>query len=116
MIGAIGVHFLARRLILRRSRPIAAQSFDEPKRKEIDAPLVVGAAMFGVGWGMSGVCPGPALVSLGSGSVSGVVFAVAMACGMWLHGAVRPTLGELEVEGAELMRGKRHTSRAQTDG
>jgi uncharacterized membrane protein YedE/YeeE len=85
MVGAIGVHFVARRFVLRRARPIANPTFEEPKRMPIDAPLVMGAAIFGVGWGISGYCPGPAIVTIGSSSLASVVFVVAMATGMWMH-------------------------------
>lgn len=56
-----------------------------PEAKSIDARLVIGAAVFGLGWGASGYCPAPALVALGTGSASAWVFAVAMAVGLSLR-------------------------------
>ena len=93
MIGAISVHLVARRLILRRAAPLAAAAFQEPKPAPLDAPLVVGAAIFGIGWGGSGYCPGPSVVTLGAGSLDAVIFVLAMVGGMAVHRVVRPLLG-----------------------
>jgi uncharacterized membrane protein YedE/YeeE len=84
MAGAIGVHLVLSRLVLRRTAPLFAGAFDLPKRTDIDARLISGAAIFGVGWGLGGVCPGPAVVSLGTGSVAPVVFVLAMIAGTFL--------------------------------
>jgi uncharacterized protein len=81
MAGAIGVHAVLLRPIFRRRRPLFAGSFQLPTRTDIDAPLVLGAAVFGVGWGLGGVCPGPGLVDAASGSAYAVVFTAAMAVG-----------------------------------
>lgn len=85
MVGAIGTLAVARRRIVARGKPLARSSFAEPRLTAIDASLVLGAAVFGVGWGLSGVCPGPALASLGSGSAEAPLFVFAMAAGMGLH-------------------------------
>lgn len=61
MVGAIPVMFIALRLGRRREAPLFDKSFHAPEFKRIDVPLVAGSALFGVGWGMSGVCPGPAI-------------------------------------------------------
>ncbi len=90
MLGAIGVYGVARRLILRRAAPLAGGAFAEPRGKAIDAPLVLGAACFGVGWALGGFCPGPAIVSAGSGSGQALVFVLAMAAGVGLHAALPP--------------------------
>lgn len=89
MVGAIGVHAVARRFVLRRGTPLGAPAFDEPSARAIDVPLVVGAAIFGVGWGIAGYCPGPAIATLGAGSLASLVFVGAMAAGMELHRFVR---------------------------
>ncbi len=84
MGGAITVHLPLYRLIKRRKSPVFAERFQLPTRKDIDLRLVLGAALFGVGWGLGGYCPGPGLTSLVSGSLSAVAFVLAMLTGMWL--------------------------------
>lgn len=56
-----------------------------PTLRDVDAPLIAGAGIFGVGWGLAGYCPGPALTSLGSGSAGAAIFVAAMPLGMWLE-------------------------------
>ena len=82
MVGAIGVHLSLYRAILRRKSPLFAQRFQLPTRRDIDSKLVVGSALFGVGWGLGGICPGPALVSLMSLGSSAGVFVLSMLGGM----------------------------------
>ncbi len=84
MLGAIAVHSLAHRVIVRRGSPLLRGVFHLPTARELDRGLLLGAALFGIGWGLAGVCPGPALVVLGSGG-SAVVFVVALVVGMVLH-------------------------------
>jgi hypothetical protein len=81
MGGAVLVTLVTFALVLRRRAPVLAPSFDLPVQTRIDRPLVVGAILFGVGWGLSGVCPGPALVSIASLSPASLVFAAAMLTG-----------------------------------
>ena len=83
MMGAIGVHFGAVRIARGKARPVASNTFHFPADKGIDAPLLIGATVFGVGWGLGGFCPGPALVSAASGSALAVVFVVSMVAGMY---------------------------------
>lgn len=82
MIGAIGVHALAYRLIRSRPAPLLAREWSLPTRRDIDVQLLGGAALFGVGWGLGGYCPGPAVVSLASGALAVIVFTLAMLAGM----------------------------------
>ena len=89
MLGAIGVHFVARRFILRLEKPVYGPRFDVPTKTSLDVGLVAGAAIFGAGWGIAGYCPGPALVSAGAGSLSALVFVCTMAVGMAAYRAVR---------------------------
>ncbi len=80
--GALLVHFAALKWILRRPRPVLAQRFQLPTRQDMDAPLVVGAVLFGAGWGLAGICPGPGITLLGSGLKQALIFVVAMSVAM----------------------------------
>lgn len=82
MIGAIGVHMIAFRLITKRASPILDLKFQLPTKKDLDYRLIVGAMIFGIGWGWSGICPGPAIVSLASGNAVFVLFIISMLIGM----------------------------------
>lgn len=84
MIGAIGVFVFAAERARRGGAPSFAPSYALPEAKGIDARLVVGAVLFGLGWGASGFCPGPALVSLVTLSSKVLVFVAAMVAGMGL--------------------------------
>jgi uncharacterized membrane protein YedE/YeeE len=84
MVGAIGVHLLLRRLILKRARPLLSPSFQLPSKQRIDRPLIAGAAIFGVGWGLGGYCPGPSLVTAATGTLSPLLFVGGMLLGMVL--------------------------------
>lgn len=92
MMGAIAVHFVAYRIIRRRSAPLFDAKFHVPTRKDIDLRLVLGAALFGVGWGLGGFCPGPGLVAAGGGSLHAVVFLVGMTCGILVEHVVARAL------------------------
>jgi len=83
MGGAILVYAPVYRWAIRtRQKPIWAPAFSLPMRKDIDARLVVGSGIFGVGWGLSGYCPGPAFASVGSGSHEAFTFFAAMLVGV----------------------------------
>ncbi len=82
MGGAVAVTALGFRLVLHRPHPLFAPEFQVPASKRIDARLIGGAAMFGIGWGLAGFCPGPAVASLGYGLWQSVVFVSAMLVGM----------------------------------
>lgn len=74
----------------RRGAPWFDGSFHLPTRKDIDAPLIAGSALFGIGWGLGGLCPGPGLVAAASGSAAGLAFVAAMLVGMLVqHRATR---------------------------
>jgi uncharacterized protein len=88
MVGAIAVYFAAYRWSRTMPSPLLAPDFSLPKRSDLDSKLIVGAAIFGVGWGLSGFCPGPALTSLASGAPAVVIFVAAMVLGMYIHGWV----------------------------
>lgn len=76
-------------LARRRSAPLAGGRFDEPDRRRVDARLVLGAILFGVGWGISGICPGPAVVNLAIAPASVLPFAGAMLAGIVVSSRLR---------------------------
>ena len=88
MVGAIGVNLVLLRLTLRRPAPVHAPTFQIPTRTEVDGPLLAGAALFGVGWGLAGFCPGPAIASVATGATQVLAFVAAMAVGMRLFDAL----------------------------
>jgi uncharacterized membrane protein YedE/YeeE len=83
MGGGLLVAMVFYRLTRPMQRPLISLSFSWPKKGQIDRPLLVGSAMFGVGWGLSGLCPGPAIASLGLVPSEFILFAVAMLVGSW---------------------------------
>lgn len=82
MAGAIAVGSVAFTMARKRHRSYLGLSMNLPTSRVIDRRLVLGSLAFGIGWGMAGICPGPALVLLGSGSGKGIVFVAAMLLGM----------------------------------
>ena len=85
MLGAVGVYLIGHALILKRSRPVFEQCFAIPERSDIDRPLVLGSALFGIGWGLVGFCPGPVLASLVTANENVLLFVFAMAVGMYAN-------------------------------
>lgn len=80
--GALFVYAVLSRIFLRRPAPLFEHKFHVPSRRDIDRRLILGAALFGVGWGLGGYCPGPGLVSLTQGLLP-LVFVIAMVAGMY---------------------------------
>ncbi|MES2296073.1 MAG: YeeE/YedE family protein [Pseudomonadota bacterium] len=85
MAGAIGVSLPAFVLVKRRGRGMRGAPLHLPTATRIDRKLVFGSTMFGIGWGIAGICPGPALVGLGFGLPQAGLFVPAMLAGMALH-------------------------------
>ena len=88
MGGAVVVTLLVTPLVTAREAPLLASTFSLPGKRLLHRRLVSGAMLFGIGWGLSGYCPGPALVSLLYGYESKVVFCLAMFAGMAMEGPV----------------------------
>jgi hypothetical protein len=84
MAGALITLAILQHFIFRRAAPVCAAAFNLPKSTSIDARLLIGAALFGIGWGLAGLCPGPALAGLSFGIVENYLFVLAMLAGMWL--------------------------------
>ena len=85
MAGAVTVSAIGFAMTKRRSAPIFVARFDTPALSTIDGRLVAGAILFGIGWGLVGLCPGPALVNLASALPAAMYFVGAMVVGMLLH-------------------------------
>jgi uncharacterized membrane protein YedE/YeeE len=81
MGGAVVVTLISFRFILKQPTPVLGHKFFVPNRNDIDRPLLLGAALFGIGWGLGGYCPGPAIAALGLGSANPVLFLAAMIAG-----------------------------------
>jgi uncharacterized protein len=82
MGGGLITALIGYQLLFKRGRPFFADRFDLPTSKFIDAKLIGGAALFGMGWGITGVCPGPAIAGLVFGNSLSFIFVVAMAIGI----------------------------------
>lgn len=85
MLGAIAVATIGFRLASGKTHALLGGKLALPTKTRIDASLIAGNILFGLGWGLAGYCPGPAIVSLGLLSIKAVIFVVAMLVGMWLH-------------------------------
>jgi uncharacterized membrane protein YedE/YeeE len=85
MAGALGTYAVLYPFVRKRHKPLFSLKFDVSNNKTIDASLVVGAITFGIGWGVGGFCPGPAMVSLGTGASQVIVFVISMLFGVLLH-------------------------------
>ena len=91
MAGGLAVTTLGYRLTFRRGAPLFGDKFNLPTLQQIDVPLVGGAALFGIGWGLAGMCPGPALVDLAALEPKAWLFVAAMLAGMILANGWRTT-------------------------
>ena len=86
MAAGLAVTLLTFRLILKQSRPLFENQFHLPSQgKTIDRQLMTGAVIFGIGWGLVGYCPGPAIASLAYGQTESVIFLVAMMAGLYVN-------------------------------
>ena len=89
MGGALAVTLIGYRLVLRQTRPLFDLRFHLPTRRDLDPALIGGAALFGIGWGIAGFCPGGAIPALGLAQPDAVLFVVAMVCGIALARRLR---------------------------
>lgn len=85
MATALAVSTLGFAMVRRRREPYLGGAFQIPSRQDVDTRLICGAVVFGVGWGIAGFCPGPAIAALATGLWPVLVFVAAMMAGMWLH-------------------------------
>jgi len=89
MLGAIGVAAGAFACAGRRTASLLGLPMQLPASRQIDRPLVLGSLLFGIGWGLAGICPGPGIVLLGAGFRQGVIFVAAMLIGMGIFEALQ---------------------------
>jgi uncharacterized membrane protein YedE/YeeE len=80
--GALAVSVPGTQMVLRTGKPVLAKDLSLPGNRAIDRPLIAGAVIFGLGWGLAGFCPGPAITALASGKAMVVLFVAAMIAGM----------------------------------
>lgn len=85
MLGAIAVGAIAFAIAKKRTLSLLGTPMQIPTSRTIDKPLVLGSLTFGIGWGLAGICPGPAIVLLGTGSLKGLIFVLAMLGGMAIY-------------------------------
>jgi uncharacterized protein len=93
MGGAVGVAMLAFRFVLKRGKPMFESEFHLPRMTKVDRRVLLGSAVFGLGWGLGGYCPGPGIASLSAGSVEALVFVAGMALGSVLYQRVAAPRG-----------------------
>lgn len=84
MLAAVAITAIVFPFVTRRAHPVLDEEFHLPTEKDVDPPLLIGAVIFGIGWGLAGLCPGPAIAGLASLSPSVLVFVIAMVAGQWL--------------------------------
>lgn len=85
MLGAIAVAYFAFRIATRQSKTILGETIALPAKKEIDTRLIVGSITFGIGWGLAGYCPGPAIASIATNASEPILFSAAMLAGMAIY-------------------------------
>ncbi|HWW48189.1 MAG TPA: YeeE/YedE family protein [Xanthobacteraceae bacterium] len=98
MAGAILVTFIGYRTLFRRGAAVFGAPFQLPTLTDLDRRIFIGPALFGIGWGLGGVCPGPALTSISLGHTGILVFVPAMFAGMWAARLLTDTDGKLQVQ------------------
>lgn len=84
MVGAIAIHFILYKLIRKRTTPLLSHHWHVPQKTKITKSLIAGSFLFGIGWGLAGFCPGPAIVSLASLKSAPIIFILSMMAGMFL--------------------------------
>ena len=96
MGSALVVTFVGYRFVLQRPAPTFDRKFHLPTKHDLDVPLIAGSALFGIGWGIAGFCPGGAIPALGSGQPSPLIFVAAMIGGIFSANALKAVLARRE--------------------
>lgn len=94
MGGGLIVTFIGYRFVLKRPAPLLSVSFQLPTRRDLDMPLIAGSAVFGVGWGIAGFCPGGALPALGTGRMEVFAFVAALLVGIFAAKVLQAALAK----------------------
>ena len=89
MAAALATTFVGYRLVLKRTKPLFEEGFQIPQKTAIDRPPLIGAGIFGVGWGLAGLCPGPGIAAAAVGGIAPWAFVAAMLAGMWARRLVK---------------------------
>jgi len=97
MGSALAVTFIGYRFVLRRPAPVFDRKFHLPTKRDLDVPLIAGSALFGIGWGIAGFCPGGAMPALGSGEPSPLIFVAAMIGGILLANGIKAAFARPQV-------------------
>lgn len=100
MASALVVTAIGYRFVLKRDRPVLELKFNIPTNRRLDAPLIAGSAVFGIGWGISGFCPGGAIPALGLGEVTAWAFVGSMLVGIFAARTLRQALGQRATQSA----------------
>jgi uncharacterized membrane protein YedE/YeeE len=85
MLGAISISYFAFHVAANKSTTFLGQSINIPSKKDIDARLIIGSGIFGIGWGLAGYCPGPGLASIATGRLQPILFVISMLIGMAVY-------------------------------
>lgn len=85
MFGALSVHAITYPLVRKKPSPLFDSKWHVPTRKDLSSRLILGSALFGIGWGLGGFCPGPAITSVASGDARALIFVASMLAGMGLY-------------------------------
>lgn len=94
LAAAVAITVIGFKIILKRKTPILEANFSLPTNHAIDNPLIIGTSLFGIGWGLFGYCPGPALVAMLYGNMATFLFIASMLFGMFLEHATKSVLGK----------------------
>ena len=97
MASALVVTFVGYRFVLRRPAPAFDRTFHVPTKRDLDVPLIAGSALFGIGWGLAGFCPGGAIPALGSGEPGPLIFVAAMIGGILGANVLRAAFARRQV-------------------
>lgn len=100
MASALVVTAIGYRFVLKRDRPVLELKFNIPTNRRLDVPLIAGSAVFGIGWGISGFCPGGAIPALGLGEVTAWAFVGSMLVGIFAARTLRQALGQRATQSA----------------